>query len=264
MKTPVLQTSSNTKGQETVHVISSLCQVSEEAARVSPKMPETQVTINMMVVARRRFMDWQRGKIIETITKEDGRLKFKINFEVKGKSLVSGHHIAFDNVPNVEHLYIGARVVVRCQDNKSCYKPGILAELPGRNNRMRFLVFIDDHTPAYVDLPSLRLVCRPLKDTLDDISDNLHRNFMKEYLKIWPYPPMARYKVGQIINAEFAGVQKECQVEEVDHSLIQVVFKDDKHKEWIYRGSIRLELIIQLKEHLDAKQKVKQRDEIAS
>lgn len=68
---------------------------------------------------------------------EDGRLKYKVCFEEKGKSLVSGHHIAFDNTPKLEQLYVGARVVVRCQDNKFRFRPGVLAELPSRKNRLR-------------------------------------------------------------------------------------------------------------------------------
>lgn len=68
---------------------------------------------------------------------EDGRLKYKISFEEKGKSLVSGHHIAFAHPPKLEQLYVGARVVVRCQDNKFRFCPGILAELPSRKNRLR-------------------------------------------------------------------------------------------------------------------------------
>lgn len=70
---------------------------------------------------------------------EDGRLKYKVSFEEKGKSLVSGHHIAFDHPPKLKQLYVGARVVVRCQDNKFRFRPGILAELPSRKNRLRWV-----------------------------------------------------------------------------------------------------------------------------
>lgn len=70
---------------------------------------------------------------------EDGRLKYKVSFEDKGKSLVSGHHIAFDHTPKLEQLYVGARVVIRCQDNKFRFFPGILAELPSRKNRLRWV-----------------------------------------------------------------------------------------------------------------------------
>lgn len=62
-------------------------------------------------------------------------------------------------------------------------------------------------------------------DPLDDIPDECHRNFMKAYLKNWPYPPQTQYKVGQIINAEYNGNQEKCEVMKVDCSLVQVVYQ---------------------------------------
>lgn len=69
---------------------------------------------------------------------EDGKLKYKVSFEEKGKSLVSGHHIAHDTTPKLEQLYVGARVVVGSEENPFLFRPGILAELPSRKNRSRY------------------------------------------------------------------------------------------------------------------------------
>lgn len=170
-------------------------------------------------------MSWKWGKIMEIVKRDDGGLKYKINFEEKGKSLVSGHHIAFQPVPKVDQLYVGARVVVKCQGDKPKFSPGVLAELPIRKNRMRFLVFLDDHMPMYVGLPLLHLVCRPLTDPLDDIPNGIHKNFMKGYMKAWPNPPQTQYQVGRTLNVELNGVQKKCEVLQVDSSLVQVVFQ---------------------------------------
>ncbi|XP_067353744.1 histone-lysine N-methyltransferase SETDB1-B-like isoform X6 [Channa argus] len=186
---------------------------------------------------------------------DDGRVKYKVNFEERGRILVSGHHIAFDCMPKVDQLFVGSRVVVKCPADQPKFCPGILSELPNRKNRMRFLIFTDDHTPVYVGLPSLYLVCRPLTDPLDDILDDTHKSFMKDYLNKWPSPPQIQYKAGQIINVEFNGVQEKCEVEVVDSSLIKVVFQKDQHKEWIYRGSIRLEHVKKLSKNLEAKHK---------
>ncbi|CAG5886461.1 unnamed protein product [Menidia menidia] len=187
---------------------------------------------------------------------EDGRLKYKVSFEEKGKCLVSGHHIAFDTRPKVEQLYVGARVVVRCQNNKFRFRPGILAELPSRKNQFRFLVFMDDHTPVYVGLPLFHLVCRPLDDVLDDLPDGPHKCFMKQYLKDWPYPRLNKYRPGQSFNVELNGAQQRCEVLVVDCSLIQIVFQENQRREWIFRGSMRLEHIarfLELKEREEAK-----------
>lgn len=233
----------NNNGANPIIISTAFAHCSNETLNVRPNLPEEEVKVDMMVVARKKPMKWQRGKIMEIVTKEDGRLKYKVNFEEKGKSLVSGHHIAFDTTPKLEQLYVGARVAVRCQDNKFQFRPAVLAELPSRRNRLRFLAFLDDHTPVYVGLPLLHLVCRPLEDVLDDIPQGPHKSFMKKYLKDWPYPHLTQYKVGQSINVELNGVQQRCDVQVVDCSLIQVVFQDNQQKEWIHRGSVRLEHI---------------------
>ncbi|CAJ1083282.1 histone-lysine N-methyltransferase SETDB1-B-like [Xyrichtys novacula] len=214
---------------------------SDETRNVRPDLPEEEVSVGMMVLARKKHMRWQRGTIVEILTKENGHLKYKVSFEEKGKSLVSGHHIAFVTTPKLEQLYVSARVVVSCPENKSHFQTGILAELPSRRNRLRFLVFTDNHVPLYVGLPSLHLVCRPLKNSLNDLPDSPHKSFMTRYLKDWPYPHLTQYKAGQSINVELDDVQQKCEVLVVDSSLIQVIFQESQQKEWVYRGSTRLE-----------------------
>lgn len=225
-----------------VIVSSAFAHCSNETTKVRPNLPDQEVIVDTIVLARKRSMRWQRGKIVDLVTREDGRLKYKVCFEEKGKSLVSGHHIAFDNTPKLEQLYVGARVVVRCQDNKFRFRPGVLAELPSRKNRLRFLVFMDDHTPIYVGLPLFHLVCRPLENGVDDIPDSPHKSFIIQYLKDWPYPHLTQYRVGQTLNVELNGSQQKCEVQVIDCSLMQVLFQDsNQHKEWIHRGSMRLE-----------------------
>ncbi|XP_014910137.1 histone-lysine N-methyltransferase SETDB1-B-like isoform X1 [Poecilia latipinna] len=223
---------------------SSASQQSSKKTVAPPSVPKGEIEVNMNVLARKQHLCWQRGKVAEIITKEGGKVKYKVNFEEKGKILVSGHHLAFDNMPKLDELSIGCRVVVKISNEKVVYKPGIMAELPSRKNRMRFLVYIDDHTPMYVGLPFLHLVYRPLDNPLDDIPDEIHRNFMKEYLEDWPYPPQTQYKVGQAIKADYKGVMQKCEIIAVDCSLVEVIFESDKHKEWLYRGSLRLEHMV--------------------
>ncbi|XP_017283495.1 histone-lysine N-methyltransferase SETDB1-B [Kryptolebias marmoratus] len=237
-------------------VSSAFAHSSNETTKVRPELPEIEVTVGMTVLARRKAMMWQRGKILEIVTKEDGRVKYKVSFEEKGKSLVSGHHIALDHPPKLEELYVGARIVIQSSHDEFCFLPGILSELPSRKNRLRFLIFLDDHKSLYVSLPSVHLVCRPLDDNLDDISDGPHKCFMKQYLKNWPFPHLTHYKVGQSINVDVNGVLQKCTVDAVDCSLIQVVFEENGQREWIHRGSVRLEHMakfLQLKEKGEAK-----------
>lgn len=79
--------------------------------------------------------------------------------------------------------------------------------------------------PQFTHWPFLLLFLVTVDEPLDDIANEHHRNFMKDYRRDWPYPPWIHYKVGQIINAERNGVQQRCVVEAVDSSLIQVLFQ---------------------------------------
>lgn len=64
--------------------------------------------------------------------------KYKVKFENKGKSLLSGNHVAFDYHPTLERLYVGARVVAKYKDgNQVWLYAGIVAEMPNSKNRMR-------------------------------------------------------------------------------------------------------------------------------
>lgn len=258
-RTPAPPTSNNNDNNVSeppaIIISSAFAYSASETTKVRPDLPEEEVSVDMMVLARKRTQRWQRGKILEIIATADGRLKYKVGFEEKGRSRVSGHHIAFDTTPKLEQLYVGARVVVRCQDNKFLFRPAILAELPSRKNRLRFLVFMDDHTPAYVGLPFLHLVCRPLENVLDNIPDGLHKSFMSKYLRDWPYPHLTQYKTGQNLNVEVDGDRKRCEVLVVDCSLMHVVFQDNQHKEWIHRGSVRLEHIARFFEMKEAEER---------
>lgn len=109
-----------------------------------------------------------------------------------------------------------------------------------------------------------------VEDVLENIPDSHHKCFIKQYLKDWPYPHVTQYRVGQFLNAELNGVPQRCEVQVVDCSLVQVIFQvsiiaaakimffpsrvylkyltlcschtqDNQQKEWIYRGSVRLD-----------------------
>ncbi|XP_061616312.1 histone-lysine N-methyltransferase SETDB1-A [Phyllopteryx taeniolatus] len=233
---------------ETVCVISTCCQSPEGSCKVPTKVPKTKIEVNLKVLAKMKSMCWLPGKVVGII-KMDDRLKYKIQFDNDTKCLISSHHIAFRVTSKLEYLYVGARVVVGRSEDE-VFRPGIVAELPSRKNQQRFLVFIDDQTPVYVGLPHLHLVCIPLEDPMDDITNTSHRDFVKEYIKVWPYPPLAQCKNGQSLNVELDGVQQICVVLLVDCSLMQVLFVGSQRKEWIYRGSWRLEYMAKMKDFM--------------
>lgn len=63
-----------------------------------------------------------------------------MKFDNKGKSLLSGNHIAYDYHPPADKLYVGSRVVAKYKDgNQVWLYAGIVAETPNVKNKLRYL-----------------------------------------------------------------------------------------------------------------------------
>ncbi|XP_072536590.1 histone-lysine N-methyltransferase SETDB1-B isoform X2 [Salminus brasiliensis] len=217
------------------------------ATQPNPALKQDAMKINMSILGKKRTKTWHRGTLV-AINSVGNSFKYKVKFENKGKSLLSGNHVAFDYHPTLERLYVGARVVAKYKDgNQVWLYAGIVAEMPNSKNRMRFLIFFDDGYASYVGLPELYPVCRPLQKSWEDIEDESCRDFIQEYITAYPNRPMVLLKPGQIIKTEWEGTWWRSRVEEVDGSLVKMLFLDDKRSEWIYRGSTRLEPMFNLK-----------------
>ncbi|CAO2599181.1 Transport and Golgi organization 2 homolog [Lemmus lemmus] len=68
------------------------------------------------------------------------RKKYKVKFDNKGKSLLSGNHIAYDYHPPADKLFVGSRVVAKYKDgNQVWLYAGIVAETPNVKNKLRYL-----------------------------------------------------------------------------------------------------------------------------
>ncbi|KAI3360504.1 hypothetical protein L3Q82_002391 [Scortum barcoo] len=220
---------------------------SQSMTQPNPNVTEDELRVGMSILGKKRTKTWHRGTLVAINPVGNGVYKYKVKFD-KGKSLLSGNHVAFDYNPTLEILYVGARVVAKYKDGSLVWLyAGIVAEMPNNKNRMRFLIFFDDGYASYVTLPELYPVCRPLKRTWEDIEDASCRDFIEEYITAYPSRPMVLLKVGQIIKTEWEGTWWKSKVEEVDGSLVKILFLDDKRSEWIYRGSTRLEPMFNLK-----------------
>uniref|UniRef100_A0A8C6TNE9 [histone H3]-lysine(4) N-trimethyltransferase n=1 Tax=Neogobius melanostomus TaxID=47308 RepID=A0A8C6TNE9_9GOBI len=206
---------------------------------------EYELKVGMVVLGKKRTKIWHTGTLLTAVPSTgDGLEKYKVKFD-KGKSLLSGNHIAFTFNPILENLYVGARVVAKYKDGSSEWLyAGIVAEMPSNKNRMRFLVFFDDGYASYVGIRDLYPI---LNRTWEDIEDASCRDFIEEYITAYPSRPMVLLKVGQIIKTEWEGTWWKSRVEEVEGSLVKILFLDDKRSEWIYRGSTRLEPMFNLR-----------------
>ncbi|XP_068109357.1 histone-lysine N-methyltransferase SETDB1 [Hyperolius riggenbachi] len=205
------------------------------------------LVVGMRILGKKRTKTWHKGTLISIQMVGPGK-KYKVKFDNKGKSLLSGNHIAYDYHPPLDKLFVGSRVVARYKDgNQVWLYAGIIAEPPSSKNKMRFLIFFDDGYASYVTHSELYPICRPLSKTWEDIEDVSCRDFIEEYVTAYPNRPMVLLKGGQLIKTEWEGTWWKSKVEEVDGSLVKILFLDDKRCEWIYRGSTRLEPMFSMK-----------------
>lgn len=77
-----------------------------------------------------------------------------------------------------------------------------------------------------------------VKRTWEDIEDASCRDFIEEYISAYPSRPMVLLKVGQIIKTEWEGTWWKSKVEEVDSSLVKILFLVSmSHTSLIYFGT---------------------------
>ncbi|KAF2987712.1 hypothetical protein EK904_000620, partial [Melospiza melodia maxima] len=180
--------------------------------------------VGMRILGKKRTKTWHKGTLIAIQTVGAGK-KYKVKFDNKGKSLLSGNHIAYDYHPSAERHHVGRRVVARYKDgNQMWLYAGIVAETPNVKNKDRFLIFFDDGYASYVKEWELYPVCRPLKKAWEDIEDVSCRDFVEEYITAYPNRPMVLLKNGQLIKTEWEGTWWKSRVEEVDGSLVKILF----------------------------------------
>lgn len=63
-----------------------------------------------------------------------------------------------------------------------------------------------------------------VQKTWEDIEDESCRDFIEEYITAYPNRPMVLLKPGQIIKTEWEGTWWRSRVEEVDGSLVKMLF----------------------------------------
>ncbi|XP_054035554.1 histone-lysine N-methyltransferase SETDB1 [Dryobates pubescens] len=242
------------------------------AAAGSELSKDGDLNLGMRILGKKRTKTWHKGTLIAIQTVGAAR-KYKVKFDNKGKSLLSGNHIAYDYHPLPDRHHVGSRVVAKYKDrNQVWLYAGIVAETPNVKNKDRFLIFFDDGYASYVKEWELYPVCRPLKKAWEDIEDVSCRDFIEEYITAYPNRPMVLLKAGQLIKTEWEGTWWKSRVEEVDGSLVKILFmvgelppppaasplQDDKRCEWIYRGSTRLEPMFSMKTSTASTQEKKQ------
>ncbi|TPP65989.1 Histone-lysine N-methyltransferase eggless [Fasciola gigantica] len=129
---------------------------------------------------------------------------------------------------------VGARVVsiYRDDDGGIGYYSGLIAEPPSERNSHRYAIRLSilSDMDTFVTIGtccSLTMVTRNIHHPMKFIGFVINR-------------PMVRLKPGQSVETELNGEWMQTTVEKVDASLVLIRFSET-HREWIYRGSTRLE-----------------------
>ncbi|XP_064898850.1 histone-lysine N-methyltransferase SETDB1 isoform X1 [Columba livia] len=116
------------------------------------------LSIGMRILGKKRTKTWHKGTLIAIQTVGAGK-KYKVKFDNKGKSLLSGNHIAYDYHPSPEKHYVGSRVVAKYKDgNQVWLYAGIVAEAPNVKNKDRSQEQLDrvsDCSAAVPQVPHL-------------------------------------------------------------------------------------------------------------
>ncbi|KAJ8024057.1 Histone-lysine N-methyltransferase SETDB1 [Holothuria leucospilota] len=197
------------------------------------------------VLAKWKDNCWFKGTLVDIIKDQRGQQKFKVKIERERDSvqiLVSGMQIASAHSAKSSELTIGQRVVAlfKEEDGDDCLYAGVIAEMPMTTNHGRYLVFFDDGYVQYMHRKRIYLVYQNSKNVWDDVEE-LMSEFVKDYLEQYPFRPLVRVVSGSEVKTEFQGKWLRARVVEVDSSLVLMQYTNDLQKEWLYRGSTRLE-----------------------
>ncbi|XP_053622146.1 histone-lysine N-methyltransferase eggless isoform X2 [Plodia interpunctella] len=201
---------------------------------------------------RNSFCTWVPSKIVESFPKNlaNAFTMCRVKFEIKQKistRMLSARCLAYFEPADVR-LTIGTRVIALSKENVKLNEPnktnnksfysGIVAEIPNPVNNYRYLIFFDHGYAQYVHHRDTRVVCESSTLVWEEVHPN-SREFVKQYLIAYPERPMVRLHAGQRLKTEWNGKWWVTKVLQVDASLVEVAFEDDR-TEWIYRGSTRL------------------------
>lgn len=208
------------------------------------------------------FARWVQAQVIEVERREPKNTTYKIRYNRNSKGsglprVMPGRQLAYIN-PCATRIPVGTRVIAKYRDDdpknttiSGSFYVGIVAEIPTAANKYRYLIFFDDGYAQYVLHHDIRVVTEASVCPWEDVSSD-SREFIKEYLQMYPERPMVRLQKWNYVKTEWNGRWWKAQVKEVDGSLVKMFFPLDGRSEWIYRGSTRLSPLFNKKLNIQA------------
>lgn len=150
------------------------------------------------------------------------------------------------SLPSPVRLTIASRVIATYKLPNTTvlvFHSGFVGELPKTMNDFRYLIFFDDGSASYMTHDGIRLI---YSDTeWQDELPREYRRFVRRYISQYPDRPMVRLLKDDTIKVKYNGQFCFAKVIDVDGSLVKMRFVNDGHEETIYRGSTRLDPLLQ-------------------
>lgn len=248
--------------------------------------PELKLNENVYAVRGNILTAWKKASVVEIVPGVDVKYKLRLESLKDGQcissqfKLLSAKFLAYSYAASVR-LPVGIRIIAIYNDHQQNdrsespqqggeYYSGIIAEPPKAMNKHRYLVFFDDGYASYVKHQDIRVVCRQTESNgngagvWDDIHQN-SREFIRKYLMQYPERPMVRLMQGQTVRTEMQGSWWYTKVETVDASLVKLIFHVDGRREYVYRGSTRLEpLYLEMQQQKKRAEQIKLNQQIAT
>lgn len=233
-------------------------QICNETYPPNGELNHTDIAYNKMYYTFRNKLAsrWLPCKVVDKVT-VNGETEYAVRFcrekkESNTKKIVPRKHLAYGQCPPCR-LNIGVRVIAlfdNSRDNGASKKneiirnnfyPGVVAEPLSLYTKWRYLIFFDDGWTQYVNHENCRVICHCTDNVWDLIEEPGAKTFIEGYVKeLKKKRPIVQVRKGQRIHTEFNGRWFNAIVNDVDGSLVQVYFEENKRYEWIYRGSTRL------------------------
>ena len=212
--------------------------------------PELKVGQTIFAMKYSLFARWVQATVCSVIRREPHNSLYEVRYmrslAVTTSRQLNGKQLAYDT-PCPTRLTVGTRIIARYRDEDTSkygsiqgnFYVGIVAEVPTSANKFKYLVFFDDGYAQYVVHKDIRVVTEASIFPWEDVSSDA-RDFIKEYIQMYPERPMVRLQKWNNVKTEWNGKWWRAQVMDVEGSLVKMYFPTDGRTEWIYRGSTRL------------------------
>ena len=109
--------------------------------------------------------------------------------------------------------------------NSEYFSSGTIAEVPSKQNQMRYLVFFDNGYSMYTNTKHVFPIFNFNTVPLDRLNMD-HTYFLNNYFNLYPERILVRLQVGDFVDFYCENKWYNCQVTDVDSALVKLDFHE--------------------------------------